>query len=547
MARCLLVSFAGYPVMASSLFPDNGLASLAGTLLAAGHEVKVLDYNTVQTLGRAVPAACTRELAELLPALAGGPSSAQIEALLAVEHRLSGELERVTGEIAEEIAEEVAARRCDLVGFKLWSGDGLLASVRIARHLRRRFPRLTLAGGGPAVLYSEEVLLEQWPVFDLLVDGEGEQALLGLAEHLGGRRSLEEVPNLILPGADGARRTGRLLLQDLDRLAPPCYQPEVYPALAGDQQIRLFIIDESRGCPMGCGFCIHGDASGNRWRMKSTERVLAELAALGELHRAEAFRFGGSYTPARFFDAFAAEARARSGGLQFCGFAHPQGLHLEHLAGLAEAGCQALFFGVESFHPDELALMGKTLKPQRVRGAVEACLEVGIVPIVSLVFPAPGQTPASRAHNLEQAVALCAGQEAVVQTQFPGLLPRTPWWLDRARHGFELQVSEAEYRRRLATYKIRHLVPPSLWEPLPYTLDGNDFAAFAAANAAFQRQLSAEGVVVNISDEVVLMARRLGTGLGALRDRMRALFFTLDVPAISRFVAEMNAALERRP
>ena len=58
MARVLLVSYAGYPCTPSSLIPDNGLASLAGALIESGHEVRVLDFSTVNTLRRLFPPRC---------------------------------------------------------------------------------------------------------------------------------------------------------------------------------------------------------------------------------------------------------------------------------------------------------------------------------------------------------------------------------------------------------------------------------------------------------------------------------------------------------
>ena len=45
MARGILISFAGYPYTPSSLMPDNGLASLAGCLLAAGHTVAAVEVD----------------------------------------------------------------------------------------------------------------------------------------------------------------------------------------------------------------------------------------------------------------------------------------------------------------------------------------------------------------------------------------------------------------------------------------------------------------------------------------------------------------------
>jgi hypothetical protein len=72
VAKGFLVSYAGYPYTPSSLMPDNGLASLAGSLLNAGHEVTILDYGTVEIIGRLMPASYKDRLKSIYDALANG-------------------------------------------------------------------------------------------------------------------------------------------------------------------------------------------------------------------------------------------------------------------------------------------------------------------------------------------------------------------------------------------------------------------------------------------------------------------------------------------
>jgi len=529
--------------MASSLFPDNGLASLAGTLLAMGHEVKVLDYNTVGVLRRLVPPERTTALAALLPFLGAKPGPDVVEHLLEINRALEEDLARVTEELAEDIAREVEEQDSHFLGFKLWSGDGFLASIRIAERLHSLFPGLKLYGGGPAVLYSEHTLFAHSNVFDALVDGEGEQAILGLAAFAEGKGSLGQVPNLVLSNGEKFQRTARSLVSDLDGLALPAYSPAVYPSLSGDEKIKLFVLDESRGCPMGCAFCIHQDASGNRWRIKSPERVLQEVSVLGKDFGTSSIRLGGSYTPARFFEDFARILGQTGVDIRFCGFAHPEGLPMEELNSLAASGCRSLFLGVESFDESDLRRLGKRMNPERARESVRACLDAGIVPVVSVIMPVPGQTPEGLKTNREALLELCSGTRATVVTQFPVLMPRTRWWEDKHANGFRLLVEEDDYRQMTATYQVRHIIPPAFWEPLPYTVDGMGFKEYAGANARFQRMLAEEGIVINVPDEVVLIADMLEMSLLDIRTRLQGLCFTLDAEAMASFVADLNSRL----
>jgi radical SAM superfamily enzyme YgiQ (UPF0313 family) len=529
--------------MISSLFPDNGLASLAGTLISKGHEAKVLDFNTVGVLRQAVSAERTAELKELLPVLRGAPDPAGIDRLLEANLRLEGDMDRFTDRLIGQIAGEVDAQRSDFVGFKLWSGDGFIISVRIAEALRTAFPDLKLYGGGPAVVFAEHGIFDYTDVFDALVDGEGEQAIVGLADYAIGKRELSSIPNLIVRDNGSFKRTARSRPPDLNELASPIYDPEIYPSLSGDEQIRLFVLDESRGCPMRCAFCIHRSASGDRWRVKSAGRILDEIGAIGDLHGVSSFRFGGSYTPGRFLTDLAEQLTGAGKPIRFCGFAHPEGIPVDRLEGLAAAGCRSLFFGVESFDAGDLNRLGKKLKPERARATVRACLDAGIVPVVAVIVPIPGQTPEALQTNREALTELCAGTASTVAVSPPALTPRTQWWAERSAHGFELLVDEEEYRRVMATFKVRHLVPPAYWDPLPYKLEGMTFTEYAGANARFQKELAASDIIINIPDDVALLADVTGESLRDISGRFRSLLITLDAEAVGATVADINRRL----
>jgi radical SAM superfamily enzyme YgiQ (UPF0313 family) len=543
MARGILVSFAGFPLTACSLFPDNGLAVLAGALLANGHEVKVLDFNTIGTLRRWSSPERTRELASILPDLSHGIDEALAERIFAIDAAVEPDLLRIADLLAADIASEIERQRSDFVGFKLWSGDGFTASVRIAEELRRRFPQLKLFGGGPAVLYSGAVVLELTTVFDALVDGEGEEAIVGLARYAEGALDLASVPNLIVRHYGTISRTRRSRIADPFTFARPVYDPEIYPSLATDEQIKVFVLEESRGCPNGCAFCVHENASGDRWRT-SDPRVFVEMASgIFEKFGVSTFRFGGSNTPPQLLDDISAIMISEGLRARFSGMLHATSVQHADIDRLARAGCISVFVGVESFHEPDLVKIGKRVTAQASRDAVLRCQGAGLVPGVSLIVPSPGSTPESLAVNRAAALELCSRSRASLMVSVPALIPGTRWWNDRSAYGFDLKVSEDEYLAGLVTYKIRLTVPPLLWEPLRYTLDGRSFTACAAESARFQQDLAGEGVVLNVGIEAMLMADALGVSLHSIKDTLFRLFFTLDCDGIQRFANSINAAL----
>jgi hypothetical protein len=176
MARVMLVSFAGYPYTPSSLMPDNGLACLAGALIDAGHRARVLDYGTVSTLARLFPERLARRVRPLAETLfLDGRKLSVTEKLrfLRAGLKLDAHQRLETEAIALEVAQEAARYGADVVGLKLWNGDGFAGSVRIAQALRRRLPKVRIIGGGPQVDYFGHHILDYTDAFDVLVRGEG--------------------------------------------------------------------------------------------------------------------------------------------------------------------------------------------------------------------------------------------------------------------------------------------------------------------------------------------------------------------------------------
>jgi len=153
MARGRLVSYAGYPYTPSSLTPDNGLANLAGALLEAGHEVRIVDYGTLSTMRRLFPEELSRQvkpLAEkMLASTDATPTPEQMGQIVQLADWLEAYQQTQLQQIGQELIEKVSEFQPDFVGFKLWNGDGFSGSVALATMLRTEFPRLHIYAGGP--------------------------------------------------------------------------------------------------------------------------------------------------------------------------------------------------------------------------------------------------------------------------------------------------------------------------------------------------------------------------------------------------------------
>jgi radical SAM superfamily enzyme YgiQ (UPF0313 family) len=544
LPSALLVSYGGYPFTPSSLTPDNGLASLAGALMGAGYDLQILDYGTVSNMRRLFP----RELTELLrPAAAemmagsGQPSPEAMEKLHQADAALEQHQAEQVAAIAEEVAEEVRALKPDFVGFKLWSGDGFTGSVAIAEHLREQFPSLHLYAGGPQVSWFGETIYDRTQAFDALLHGEGEQAILALAEHAQGKRDLGTIPGVIFLEDGGLQRVPPTFTLEMDELPEPAYHEHVYPAMAGDEKIKVIVIDDSRGCPYQCGFCMHPIESGTRLRTASASVLVDRMARLIHGYGITAFRFSGSSTPGDLMAEVADEILERGLKVTYTCFGHFGSARPDDFERMAASGLYAIFFGIETGCRQVLErAVRKGMDLDTVEETVTAAQAAGIFVVASVIVPLPFDTEQTIRESLE--FVLRARPDSV-PVQFPGLIPGTPWWREADRYGFEFDADE--YARVAPGYKIKLLFPPAYWDPAPYTLGGMSFAEFTALTAEFAAELERNGVLTGLPDDNALIARCAGMTPREFRDRGRLWCTIGDAEAMGEMVAQANANILR--
>ncbi len=546
MPGALLISFGGYPFTPSSLTPDNGLANLAGALAEEGWEAHILDFGTVSNMRRLFPAELTETLRpaarELMGGSGGAPSGDAMRRLEAIDAALTQHQVAQMHAIADEVAAWVRRERPDFVGMKLWNGDGFTGSVIIAERLREQFPDLPIYGGGPQASWWGAAILQRSRAFTGLLQGEGEIAIRRIAEHALGRGRLSAVPGAVyLDGAD-VRTVPREEWVEMDDLPEPVYDEAVYPAMAGDEKAKVIVIDDSRGCPHRCGFCAHPVESGQRLRTATASVLVERMQRIGDRHGITAFRFSGSSTPGRLMADVAEEILARGLEVSFTCFGHFASVRPDHFDRMAQAGLHAIFFGIESGceHVLERAVR-KGIDLDRVADTVRQAQEAGIFVVASMIVPLPFDTEETIAESLEFVKRVRPDSAPV---QFPGLIPGTPWWLEPARFGFDFDLDELTQVG--LDYKIKLLFPPSMWEALPYRVNGMDFEEFTALTMEFAANVEAAGILTGVPDDNALLAHCAGMAAREFRDLTRLWCAIGDAEAMGDVVARVNRAIIRR-
>ena len=544
--RWLLVNYAGYPFTSSSLMPDNGLANLAGIILSEGGDVTILDYSTVSTVARMTSPELqdrlTRAWTTLRSTKPGALASLQKLAVLTTLPGAEKERQRLqskaVSEIGDELASHIRSRNIEAVGFKLWNGDGLAGSAVLAARIRRDCPDVKIFGGGPHVDLFQDRLLARYPAFDALIYGEGEDTLRLLAGEGANPAAYPRIPNLIYRDGGAIRMTEEKIVADLDSLPMPVYDPAIYPAMAGDEKIKIIVIDESRGCRNECAFCIHPVKSHRQVRMKSMGRLMKEVRRLQDDYGFKAFRFAGSCTPYSLLNAFASEALHQSLHLRYASFAHIHHGEEADFDLIRKSGCAALFFGIESGSQRILDRLRKRIQTPEIISTVQRANRAGLFTVGSLIFPAPGDDAQSEAESLALISQLHLGS---ITLQPPIVIPRTPWFENPAAYGFTIPDLE-KYLDIGMTWKVKLQLPPRFWDPLPIQLDGHSYRAMLKRTGLFSKKVGTLGSPTSISDENYLMSQLAGLDTVAFRDRSLGAFYAGDSATIRDLVASINRA-----
>ena len=197
----------------------------------------------------------------------------------------------------EAAVEEALVRALDessplLAGINCQFSAQMASTFKTAAIIKKHNPSVKVAAGGMHPTVFSEELLRDYPDFDFVLKGEGEESLPKLVRALKSGRGLEDVDGLSWRTADGriVSRPKTSFIENLDSLPAPGYH------LFDFDQYRLnssgwhnpkgheigvsVPVVSSRSCPNKCNFCSVTHIMGPRFRARSAGHVLDELEFL---------------------------------------------------------------------------------------------------------------------------------------------------------------------------------------------------------------------------------------------------------------------------
>ncbi|NQU79646.1 radical SAM protein [Candidatus Woesearchaeota archaeon] len=547
--KSILINYGSQPLLISSLMPDAGLAALAGSLVKHGHETVIEDFSTVNIVERLFPYQYSGDISSVVGKIMDSVErnekipDGDLDSLAELNSSVAAYRKDKVKEISRDIISRIIDVKPDFIGIKLWMGDAFKDSILIAEQIKKVFPGLPVIAGGSQVDIYKELVMEASDVFDVLVYGEAENVIVQLANALKKGDDLGNIPYLIYKQNGGLVKTPPRRTKDLDSLPTPLYDSSIYPAMEGDQKIKMLIIDESRGCPNSCNFCTHPIKSGRKWRKRSPERVVDIMEEYIEKYGVASFRFSGSNPPPSLQEGIAREILNRRLEVSYSQFAHAWARNPDY-ALLKESGCHALFFGVESGSQYILDnSINKNTTIERIRRAVTSANDAGIFTVTSFIYPAPLETDQTTEETINLILELAPGS---VQISLPGVMTlESGWGSEPSKYSIQLD-DEQTFERTVMSYRTQFGQSPILWEPLPYKINGKHFRQYLRQSEQFTRILEEKGLLTQITDEQALMAEHLNIPLREFRDINRSYLMEGNHKGISRIVSDLNRSMRAK-
>lgn len=331
----------------------------------------------------------------------------------------------------ENAAAQLLAERPDAIGFTAL-GCSFLFALNVAALIKRREPDLPILLGGPHATMLHRQILERFDQFDIIVRYEADEIFPAVLANLE-QRAFAGIPGLSWRGASSVAphfNDGNPKVENLDGL--PLGNYDHYPI--ADLGLDLLRIEAGRGCPFMCTFCSTASFFQRSFRLKSAERLVAELDGLHERYGFTDFKLD--------HDLFTVNKRKI---LEFCEVVKDRGyrwrasarvdcVDAELLRSMAEAGCVGLYFGIETGSERMQQISKKRLDISLVEPTLAVAEGLGIGTTASFITGYPEEEEQDQAGTLDL-LGKCFRPSCLPQLHILAPEPGTPMF---DRRGSEL-------------------------------------------------------------------------------------------------------------
>lgn len=182
-----------------------------------------------------------------------------------------------------ECIQRIIKTNPDVVGYTAFTNE-IKPAAYVAQKVKNQLPDVLNIIGGVHVTAIPERTMEEFPMFDIGVIGEGEETLLDIVNTVSEKNELIGIGGTIFRTKTGELKRGsvRQRILNQDKLPMPAW--DLLPPA------KTYYIQSMRGCPLNCVFCMN--PNGRVARKRSVELVMEELQHIIEKFKPQTISFG---------------------------------------------------------------------------------------------------------------------------------------------------------------------------------------------------------------------------------------------------------------
>ena len=348
------------------------------------------------------------------------------------------------------VLEQVEGALC--LGISLITGPMIQGAAEVARAVKQHYPQIPIVVGGwhPSIL-PEQTL--EAPFVDVVAVKQGEMTMLDLAERFASSAPIDDVPGILRKEKSGVVWNGPRQYPKVGDLLSrlPGYDLIDYDRYQRRTGLRWVMYCTSHGCPYNCSYCSNASVYGRNLDVLPVEQVVDEVTYLVRKYGIELMGLiDDIFFAFRTRSLEIAEGFLRS-GLDFEWYIQDRVDCWARMTGeqarlFRRAGLARVHFGAESGSDDVLESIEKKASVEKTLEAARRCVEAGIRASFGFIFGLPAEGRADLEATLDlidqiYAVSPRADCYTNIFTPYPG----SPLWPVSLEKGFQPPQSLEEW------------------------------------------------------------------------------------------------------
>jgi anaerobic magnesium-protoporphyrin IX monomethyl ester cyclase len=316
----------------------------------------------------------------------------------------------ITPDFKKVVLEQVRDAIC--LGISLVTGPMIRDTVEIARAVKEWNPDFPVVLGGwhPSLLPKQTL---EASYVDVVVRGQGEDALLEVVQHLESRSSLDLVAGI------GFKRDGKLIftqerpLRPIADMPPKAYHLADFNAYERKCGRRWAMYISSLACPFNCAYCTNAGVYGRKWNALPAEQFVEETVDLTRRYGLELLwvvddNFLVDLDRAKLIAEGLVRANANFNWSIQATTNLTARLSTDELKLMRRAGLQQICQGAESGSKKVLKAMNKDFQDfESIYESAARCIEAGIRPSFNIIFAFPGEGQEERRQTVKFIMDAC--------------------------------------------------------------------------------------------------------------------------------------------